>query len=100
MWVMEYLDDVTCDLLAFFRIEDPDEELTSAQFFKLAYRLPGFRGAVRHTLEAYANAHADDAPLPADGAPITQETLASNPRLQGNPMLGQEAPLFDYAAVS
>lgn len=42
----EYRDDVEADFLAIYRIDDP-MALPGPRFFKLAWRLPNYQGAIR-----------------------------------------------------
>ena len=49
-----------CDMKVFFGIDDPDEELSSIEFFRIAERLPAYKGAVRQQMEIYAHDHREE----------------------------------------
>ncbi len=51
MWVLDHLDDIASDLSAIHRIDDM-YALSSRRFFRLAYRLPAYRGVMRMRVEA------------------------------------------------
>lgn len=45
-WVVEYRADVEADFLAVYRIDDP-MQMSGPRFFRLAWRLPHYQGAIR-----------------------------------------------------
>jgi hypothetical protein len=51
--VLKHLDDIESDLSAFHRIDDM-WAMEAGRFFRLAYRLPAYQGAMRARAEAQA----------------------------------------------
>jgi hypothetical protein len=110
MFILQYLDEITCDLKVFFGIDDADAELSATEFFRIITRLPAYKGAVRLAIEAWMNEHSDEleqmqkekakpqaTPIPAG---LTREQLKANPHIGAAPGAGQGAPLFDMQTVS
>jgi hypothetical protein len=83
-------------LYAFFQVNDPEEEMTAAQFFRVAYRLPAYRGAVRAFVDEYVNReHMPDSDSPV----LSADELRLNPAFGARPTIGEAAPLFSVSKV-
>jgi len=52
-WVLKHLDDVESDLSAFHRIDNM-WEMEAGRFFRFAFRLPAYQGAMRARAENQA----------------------------------------------
>lgn len=99
--MFHYMDDILCDLKVFFNIDDVEEELTSAQFFRMVSRLSAYKGAVRQQIELYAREHEEELKAMRESrstpAPVTlsADQLRNSVRLGAQPTAGQLAPLFE-----
>jgi hypothetical protein len=93
MWVLEYLEDVISDLKVFHGIDDPNEELTAARFFSLAWRLYAYKGAVRLRVEEEANTE-----RVAEKPVATAQTLQNHPDFQAKPGFG-EVGMFEVTQL-
>ena len=88
----------------FFGVNDPDEELSSVDFFRIAERLPAYRGAVRQQMEIYTHEHREEIEaMQKENAkpkalPVTREQLQNRSGFgHGAPEMGQAAPLFQVS---
>lgn len=52
MWVLDYLDDLDADFLAFYGIDLNEAELSGPRFFALANRLTAYSGVMSARVEA------------------------------------------------
>ncbi len=50
-WLLQYLPDIESDMSAFHRIDDI-YSMEAARFFRLATRLPAYKGVMRALMEA------------------------------------------------
>lgn len=67
-WVLDYLDDIESDLSAVHRVDDM-WQMDGPRFFRLAHRLPAYRGVMRMRAEAEAERASDGRPArTSDGA--------------------------------
>lgn len=98
------MDEIICDCKVFFGVDDIEEELTSAEFFRIVKALSSYKGAVRAALELWAREHEQELEAmketpPAPAITLSAQELKSNPRLGAAPAAGQAAPLFDVRTV-
>jgi hypothetical protein len=101
------MDEIILDCKVFFDIDDIEEELSCAEFLRIVRLLPAYKGALRTSLEAWANEHeaeladmnntvtSDVATAPA----MSAEQFKQDPRLGAAPAAGQLAPIIDVRTV-
>jgi hypothetical protein len=85
--VTDYLDDIASDLSAFHRIDDAGE-MEAAVFFRLAHRLPAYRGVM------HAVALREQQPRQA------ARTYERNSRMTNNARAADAAPAATGGAIA
>lgn len=69
MWAGDHLADIESDMSVFHRVDDI-WAMPPARFFRLAYRLPAYRGVMREVaLAAQRDQEPEDRPVAARTAP-------------------------------
>lgn len=105
MWILDHLADIESDLSAIHRIQiDPDRNewggLSARRFFRLAWRLPCYEGAVRAAVLRVKREeiHPDDGGGPTPGGPqaipLTPEMVRRGQVLGG---LGGLESMIEYS---
>lgn len=101
------MTEIIGDCKVFFGINDIEEELSCAEFLRIVSILPKYKGALRTSLEAWANEHEAELNDMKDSiksdvtapAAMSAEQFKNDPRLGAAPAAGQMAPIIDVRTV-
>jgi hypothetical protein len=89
---LEFLDDVCSDMSVFHGVRDITT-LDGPTFFKLAFRLPAYQGAVLVTLKGVASELQEEAEEKKGPGTMTLEELQA--AIPPAPSIGQMVPAFE-----
>jgi hypothetical protein len=101
------MTEIIGDCKVFFDVDDIEEELSCAEFLRIVRLLPRYKGALKASLEAWANEHeaelgdmkntvTSDVTTPSA---MSAEQFKADPRLGPAPSAGQMAPIIDIRTV-
>jgi hypothetical protein len=89
LWVLHHLDDLESDFSAIHGISDM-LAMPAPRFFRMAERLPAYRGMMRTVVENEAHRRRERFGT-AEVTPLTPDMARGTPGLEG---------LFDHSSVS